>query len=230
MEMKAFSTWTSRTLVGLLFLNMIACAGSQELEQDNEKDSTLVEETTTIQEAIGQKLVLGELELNMSPGIQLIESENNNQDSLISLEVEMGTNPLDIEFSIAQNGYDDLKIEQQEEMHFFISIDGKQCEPDPILVYQSSWYLLPYVLSQKFRLTTFKEENDLPFQDLDFAKLKAAAKATCGEDMASVLEPTVELSQVPHEILTTKYLIRIEAKKGENTRRFLLEINVPTGC
>ncbi len=214
---------------GVLVLNFISCAGSSEIEQEATQDTLANQTVVSTPDPVGSKLVLGELELNLSPGIKLNESENASGDTLI-LDVDMGVNPLDLEFAIAQNTYDDLKIEQMDEMHLFISIDGKQCEPDPFLVYQSSWYILPYVLSQKFQLTTFKEENDYPFPDLDYSKLKNSAKATCGEEMASVLEGTQELGQVPHEVLTTNYYIRIEAKKADSKRIFFLIINVPTGC
>lgn len=159
-------------------------------------------------------LIPGALEIGIPEGLNEKERKKGATEDSLFFEVEMGVNPMDLEFGIIINSAENLSLEQMEEQSLFISDEGKTYEHESGKKYRSQWYALPYVMERKFRLTTYKDDND-------YSTLENDAKANGNAG----LQENQTLSA-----FTNRYYIRFITQEAGKPRAFVMVLNLTVGC
>ena len=159
------------------------------------------------------------LEIGLPAGLSEKERKKGNQEDSIFYDLEMGLQPMDLEFKLLICKDDSLTIDQQEEQKLFLSYDGKTWEHPADKSYRSAWYYLPYFIERKFSLTGYKDEND--YQTLTDDK-DLELKTDSFEGFATSL--------LNAEVFATRYFIRLKTGSSGGNKNFILIINTQVGC
>jgi hypothetical protein len=202
-------------IAGLAILS--AGCGSNTTASNQESDSLQNEaqnEEPNEQSAAQKLLVLipGALEIGIPEGVSETSRKKSPTEDSLFFEVEMGINPMDLEFGMIKNSDENLSLEQMEEQSLFISDEGKTYEHESGKKYRSQWYALPYVMERKFRLTTYKDDND-------YSTLEDDAKGN------AELKENQTLSAY-----TNRYYIRFITKEAGKPRVFVMVLSLTVGC
>jgi hypothetical protein len=205
------STLASFIIAGMTFLGT-GC-GSQPESPTTANDS-LQTEANAEQVSTSKILVLipGALEIGIPEGVSEKERKKGDSEDSLFFEVEMGINPMDLEFGIIKNSDENLSLEQMEEQRLFIDDDGKTFEHESGKIYRSEWYTLTYALEKKFRLTSFKHESDysaLVDNEKENIKLKE------NQTLSSYI---------------TRYYLHFSTSERGKPRVFVLVLNLTVGC
>ena len=196
-----------------------AGCGSNPTTSTEESDSlqTEAQNEEPNEQSTGSKLLVlipGALEIGIPEGVNEKERKKGTSEDSLFFEVEMGVNPMDLEFGMVKNSDENLSLEQMEEQSLFISDEGKTKEHESGKKYRSQWYALPYVMERKFRLTTYKDDND-------YSTLEDDAKANGNAE----LKENQTLSA-----FTNRYYIRFITKEAGKPRIFVMVLNLTVGC
>ncbi len=177
-----------------------------------EADSVYVETQNESSEPGKLTLIPESLELILPEGLKEISRKKGNAEDSLFFEVEMGINPMDLEFGILKNKDENLIIEQMEEQRLFVDDEGKTFEHESGKIYRSEWYTLTYAMEKKFRLTSFKHESD-------YSTLVDNEKGN------------IKLKE--NQILSfykTRYYLRFSTSENGKSRAFVLVLNLTVGC
>ena len=182
-----------------------------------EADSVFVDTLQTVdsaQEPIRIVLIPGALEIGIPKELQVKSRKNGATEDSLFFEVEMGVNPMDLEFDMLKFTDDSMTLEQMERQALYISDEGKTYEHESGKKYFSQWYALPYVMERKFRLTTFKDDND-------YSTLEEDAKAN----------GSISLKEnKTFSAFNNRYYIRFGTREAGKPRTFILVLDLIVGC
>jgi hypothetical protein len=209
---KTTSTLFSFLLAGLLFL--CASCGSTTENKAVEADSATVENVGEAPKPTNLVLIPGTLELEIPSELKEKSRKNGNTEDSIFFELELGVNPMDLEFGMLQNNDENLSLEQMEEQHLYVNGEGKTFEHAPGKKYRSHWYTLTYAMERKFRLTSFKDEND-------YSTLVDDAKANGNTG----LKENQTLSAY-----TNRYYLKLSTNEAGKSKAFVLVLDMMVGC
>jgi hypothetical protein len=209
---KTISTLFLFLVAGLLFLG--ASCGSSTENKAAEADSAFVENVDEAPKPTNLVLIPGALELGIPSELKEKSRKKGNTEDSIFFELEMGVNPMDLEFGMLKNNDDNLSIEQMEEQHLFVNDEGKTFEHTPEKMYRSQWYALTYAMEKKFRLTSFKDEND-------YSTLVEDAKANGNTG----LKENQTLSAY-----TNRYYLKLSTIMARKPKVFILVLDMMVGC
>lgn len=182
-----------------------------------EADSVFVDTLQTVDAAtVPTKIILipEALEIGIPKELQVKSRKNGATEDSLFFEVEMGINPMDLEFDMLKFIDDNLSLEQMEEQSLFVGDEGKTYEHESGKKYRSRWYAMPYVMERKFRLTTYKDDDD-------FSTLEDDAKANGYSDL------------VENQMLsahTNRYYVRLKTNDSGKPRIFILVLDLIVGC
>lgn len=191
----------------------VSCGGNAE-KQAIEADSISTETIPDSTKATKLMLIPGSLELGIPAGvIEKSRAKSSSADTIV-FEVEMGQNPMNLAFDILRNSDETMSIEQMEEQRLFVNDEGKTFEHSSGSIYRSQWYALPYALERKFRLSSYKDENDYSTLVEDAEKNGTAA-----------LTENQTLSAY-----TSRYFIQLSTTQAGKPRRFVLVLELIVGC
>jgi hypothetical protein len=199
-------------LAGLLFFG--ASCGSTTENKAVEADSAIVENMDEAPKPTNLVLIPGALELAIPSELKEKSRKKGNTEDSIFFELEMGVNPLDLEFGMLQNKDDNLSIEQMEEQHLYVNDEGKTFEHTPGKKYCSNWYTLTYALEKKFRLTSFKDENDY---------------STLVEDVKANGNTGLKENQTL-SAYTNRYYLKLSTIMAGKPKVFMLVLDMMVGC
>lgn len=209
--MKSNTTILFPVLLAGLILLSTSCGDSAQ-NKSVEADSLNVGASNDTSTKTNLVLINGALEIGMPESLKEISRKKGASEDTIFYELEMGVNPMDLEFGMLQNTDENLSLEQMEEQHLFIDDDGKTFEHESGKIYRSEWYTLTYALEKKFRLTTFKHESDysaLVDKEKENIKLKE------NQTLSSYI---------------TRYYLRFSTSENGKPRVFVLVLNLTVGC
>ncbi len=182
-----------------------------------EADSVLVDTLQTVDattEPTKIILIAGALEIGIPKELQVKSRKNGATEDSLFFEVEMGINPMDLEFDMLTFKDENLSLEQMEEQSLYLSDEGKTYEHESGKKYRSQWYALPYVMERKFRLTTYKDDND-------FSTLEDDAKANGYSDLVENLLLSA---------YTNRYYVRLKTEDSGKPRIFIMVLDLIIGC
>jgi hypothetical protein len=182
-----------------------------------EADSVFVDTLQTVdsaQEPIRIVLIPGALEIGIPKELKVKSHKKGATEDSLFFEVEMGVNPMDLEFDMLKFTDDSMSLEQMERQALYISDEGKTYEHESGKKYLSQWYALPYVMERKFRLTTFKDDND-------YSTLEEDAKAN----------GSISLKEnQTFSAFKNRYYIRFVTREAGKPRTFILVLDLIVGC
>lgn len=209
---KTNSTLFLFLLAGLLFFGT-SCGSSTE-NKAVEADSAMVENMDESTNPTNLVLIQGALELGIPSELKEKSRKKGNAEDSIFFELEMGVNPMDLEFGMLKNSDENLSLEQMEEQHLFVNDEGKTFEHTPGKKYLSNWYTLTYALEKKFRLSSYKDEND-------YSTLVEDAKANGNTG----LKENQTLSAY-----TNRYYLKLSTIEAGKSKVFVLALEMMVGC
>ena len=209
---KTISTLFLFLLAGLLFL--CASCGSTTENKAVEADSVMVENMDESPKPTNLVLMPAALELGIPSELKEKSRKKGNTEDSIFFELEMGVNPMDLEFGMLKNSDENLSLEQMEEQHLYVNDEGKTFEHTPGKKYRSNWYTLTYALEKKFRLTSFKDESD-------YSTLVEDAKANGNTG----LKENQTLSAY-----TNRYYLKLSTIMAGKPKVFMLVLDMMVGC
>jgi hypothetical protein len=209
---KTISTLFLLLMAGLLFLG--ASCGSSTENKAAEADSAFVENVDEATKPTNLVLIPGALELGIPSELKEKSRKKGNTEDSIFFELEMGVNPMDLEFGMLKNNDDNLSVEQMEEQRLFVNDEGKTFEHTPEKMYRSQWYALTYAMEKKFRLTSFKDENDY---------------STLVEDAKANGNTGVKENQTL-SAYTNRYYLKLRTILAGKPKVFMLVLDMMVGC
>lgn len=159
-------------------------------------------------------LVAGNLEIGLPEGLKKGEVKSGTAVDSLFFEVEMGVNPMDLEFSVLKHTDENLSLEQLEEQKLYVGDEGKTFEHASGKTYRSKWYTLPYALEHKFRLTSYKDDDD--YSNLVEAMEASGQAGLSGNQTLSAY--------------TNRYYLRFKTSVGGNAKEFVWVLEIPVGC
>lgn len=189
----------------------IGCGGNAK-NKAVEADSVSVENQNDASEPRNLALIPEALVLKLPEGLKETSRKKGASEDSIFYELEMGINPMDLEFGILQNKDENLTLEQMEEQHLFVDDEGKTFEHESGIIYRSEWYTLTYAMEKKFRLTSFKHESDY--------------SALVDDEKENIqLKENQTLSSY-----ITRFYLRLSTSENGKPREFVLVLNLTVGC
>jgi hypothetical protein len=206
---------TSSTLFCFLLFGLIilgAGCGENAGKKAVEADSIAVENNEEVEESENLVLIPGALKIGIPEGVNEKERNKGASEDSIFYELEMGVNPMDLEFGMLQNTDENLSLEQMEEQRLFVDDGGKTFEHESGKIYRSEWYTLTYAMENKFRLTSFKQESDYSAL-VDYKKENIKLKEN--QTLSSYI---------------TRYYLRFSTSESGKPRVFVLVLNLTVGC
>ncbi len=209
---KTTSTLFLFLLAGLLLLG--ASCGSTTENKAVEADSAMVENIDEAPKPTNLVLMPAGLELGIPSELKEKSRKKGNAEDSIFFELEIGVNPLDLEFDMLKNSDENLSLEQMEEQHLYVNDEIKTFEHTAGKKYRSNWYTLTYALEKKFRLTSFKDEND-------YSTLVEDAK----ENGKTGLKENQTLSAY-----TNRYYLKLSTIMAGKPKVFMLVFDMMVGC
>lgn len=208
-------------ILAQLFL-LCACSGSNQQALETAETAESMNSEDQVPEVETLQLIAEVLEIGIPEGLSKERINKSAEVDSFFYTLEMGINPLDLEFTLLKNSDENLQIEQQEKKVLFISDEGKTYEHPSGAKYTSKWYMLTYALEKKFRFTTYKDEEDYPVLPEELEKSRTGD---------SSMQEGQEDGMFPRpEFYTTQYIIKLSTSQMKKENEFVLVINVPVGC
>jgi len=203
------------TLFSVLWAGLILLAASCGDTAQNkavEADSLNVDVANDTSAKTNLVLINGALEIGIPESLKEISRNKGASEDSIFYELEMGVNPMDLEFGMLQNTDENLSLEQMEEQRLFVDDGGKTFEHESGKIFRSEWYTLTYAMEKKFRLTSFKQESDYSAL-VDYKKENIELKEN--QTLSSYI---------------TRYYLRFSTNESGRPRVFIMVLNLTVGC